>query len=119
MIKVAINGFGRIGRTAFKVALDRHANEIEIVAINDLMEPETLAYLLKYDSVYGVYPKEVSFDSSNIIVDGKKYPIVAEKEPASLPWAKLGVDVVVESSGRFTKTELASGHIVAGAKRVV
>src|SRR3990170_94826 len=119
MIKVAINGFGRIGRTAFKVALDRHAQEVEVVAINDLMEPATLAHLLKYDSVYGVYPKEVSSDERNLIVNGQKYPILAEKEPAKLPWENLGVDVVVESTGRFTKLEEASKHITAGAKKVV
>src|SRR3989344_6983161 len=91
-IRVGINGFGRIGRGAFKVALETHSDSVEIVAINDLMEPTTLAYLLKYDSVYGVYHREVSHDDGNLIVDGKKYPIVAEKEPANLPWSQLGVD---------------------------
>lgn len=119
MIKVAVNGFGRIGRTAFKVALEKHGGAVEIVAINDLMEPATLAHLLKYDSVYGIYPKGVSQDSNNLVVDGKKFPITRESEPANLPWKDFNVDVVIESTGRFTKTEQASGHIKAGAKRVV
>ena len=118
-LRIVINGFGRIGRTAFKVVLDRHPDEVEVVAINDLMEPATLAHLLKYDSVYGVYPKEVSSDERDLIVNGQKYPIFAEKEPAKLPWQNLGVDVVIESTGRFTKLEEASKHITAGAKKVV
>lgn len=119
MIRLAINGFGRIGRTAFKVAIDKHAQDVEIVAINDLMDPETLAHLLKYDSVYGVYNRRVSSDEKNLIVDDKKFLIVAEKEPVNLPWGELQVDVVIESTGRFTKSELAQGHVKAGGKRVV
>lgn len=119
MIRLAINGFGRIGRTAFKVAVDYHSDKVDVVAINDLMMPATLAHLLKYDSVYGIYPKGVSQDSNNLIVDGKKFPITAEREPANLPWKDFNVDVVIESTGRFTKTEQASGHIKAGAKRVI
>ncbi|MBI4157238.1 type I glyceraldehyde-3-phosphate dehydrogenase [Candidatus Woesebacteria bacterium] len=119
MIRLAINGFGRIGRTAFKVAVDKHASDVEIVAINDLMGPETLAHLLKYDSVYGVYNRRVSSGEKNLIVDDKKFLIVAEKEPVNLPWGELQVDVVIESTGRFTKSELAQGHVKAGAKRVV
>lgn len=119
MIKVAVNGFGRIGRSAFKVALDSHGNEVEIVGINDLTKPEILAHLLKYDSVYGVYPRQVTANEQNIIVDGKFYRVFAEKEPANLPWKDLAVDVVIESTGRFTTTEQASAHLKAGAKRVV
>jgi glyceraldehyde 3-phosphate dehydrogenase len=118
-MKIAINGFGRIGRTAFKVALDKFVDDIEVVGINDLMEPSTLAHLLKYDSVYGTYYRQISFDEKNLIIDGKNFPISAEKDPGLLPWKDLQVDVVIESTGRFTKAELAQGHITAGAKRVV
>src|SRR3989338_7062610 len=108
MLKVAINGFGRIGRTAFKIALDKFSDAIEIVGINDLTDSKTLAHLLKYDSNYGVWGHEVSCDAQNIIVDGKSFEIFAEKEPNKLPWGKLGVDVVIESTGRFTDKEGAS-----------
>ncbi len=116
-IKVAINGFGRIGRGAFKVALEK--NELEVVGINDLTATAVLAHLLKYDSVYGKYNRKVESDDANIIIDGKKYPVFAEKEPSLLPWGKLQVDVVIESTGRFTSGEKASAHIKAGAKKVV
>lgn len=119
MIKVAINGFGRIGRGAFKVAVDHHAGEVDIVGINDLTDTKTLAHLLKYDSSYGVYSKQVSSDPQNLIVEGKKYPVFAEKDPAILPWKDLNVDVVIESTGRFTDKESSMNHIKAGAKRVV
>src|SRR3989344_7890982 len=102
MIKVAINGFGRIGRNAFKVAIEKHSDSLEIVALNDLTSPQVLAHLLKYDSAYGVWNHEVSSDEENIIVDGKKYKVTAEKEPANLPWKDLNIDVVIESTGRFT-----------------
>lgn len=117
MIKLGINGFGRIGRQAFKIALDNP--EIEVVGINDLTSTEVLAHLLKYDSNYGRFKKDISADSSNIIVDGKKYPVSAEKEPAKLPWANLGADVVVESTGHFLTSEAAAAHLAAGAKRVI
>jgi glyceraldehyde 3-phosphate dehydrogenase len=119
MIKVGINGFGRIGRNAFKVALEEHSSDIEITGINDLTEPKVLAHLLKYDSAYGVWNKEISSDEHSIIVDGKHYQIYAEKEPAKLPWGDLGVDVVIESTGRFTDAEGMQQHITAGAKKVV
>lgn len=119
MIKVAINGFGRIGRAAFKVALEKHPETIEIIAINDLTSPAVLAHLLQHDSAYGRWEKEVFADDQNIIVEGKKYPILAEKVPVNLPWGKLGVEVVIESTGRFTDSEGARQHIIAGAKRVV
>jgi len=116
-INIAINGFGRIGRQAFKIALEK--KEIEIVAINDLTSPEILAHLLKYDSNYGIYSKEVSFDEKHIIVDGKKILVLSQKDPSALPWAKMKVDVVIESTGRFTSAEAAGAHIKAGAKKVV
>ncbi len=115
--KLAINGFGRIGRNAFKIA-NTHP-ELEIVAINDLTDTKTLAHLLKHDSNYGLYHEEVSFDDSHIVVGGKSIQITAEKDPTKLPWKDLGIDVVIESTGRFTKVEDASQHLTAGAKRVV
>lgn len=115
--KIAINGFGRIGRNAFKIALER--SDLDVVAINDLTDTKTLAYLLKHDSSYGTYDKKVEFDDENIIVEGKPIKVTAEKDPAALPWSDLGVDVVIESTGRFTKTEDASLHLKAGAKKVV
>jgi glyceraldehyde 3-phosphate dehydrogenase len=115
--RVAINGFGRIGRNAFKVAFER--GDLEIVAINDLTDTKTLAHLLKHDSNYGAYSHKVNFDDQNIIVDDAKVRVLAEKDPAALPWKDLNVDVVIESTGFFVKPELAEGHIKAGAKKVV
>ena len=115
--RVAINGFGRIGRNAFKIAFDR--TDLEIVAINDLTDTKTLAYLLKHDSNYGEYDKEVGFDEQNIIVAGKPVRVLAEKDPAALPWKDMKVDLVIESTGRFTDKEGAELHIKAGAARVV
>lgn len=117
MIKVAINGFGRIGRNAFKILSER--DDVEVVAINDITDAKTLAHLLKYDSSYGAYNKEVSSENDFLIVDGEKIPVYAEKEPVKLPWKKLKVDTVIESTGFFTNPELAKAHIDAGAKRVV
>lgn len=119
MLKVGINGFGRIGRSAFKVALDHHKNELEVVALNDLTDSSTLAHLLKYDTAYGTYDKDVSASGNNIVVDGKKYPVYSEKDPANLPWRELDVDIVIESTGFFTSKEGSMGHIKAGAKRVI
>jgi len=116
-VKVGINGFGRIGRQAFKIALAKA--EIEVVGINDLSPTSVLAHLLKYDSNYGKFPHEVGFDDTNIIVDGKKYLVTAEKDPGQLPWGKLGVDVVIESTGRFTDSASAGAHLKAGARHVV
>jgi glyceraldehyde 3-phosphate dehydrogenase len=115
--RVAINGFGRIGRAAFKIMLDR--NDCEIVAINDLGSPENLAYLLKYDTAYGVYKKNISFDSIHIIVDGKAFPVIAEKDPTLLPWKDYQIDVVLECTGFFVKDNAAQAHVKAGAKAVV
>lgn len=116
-VKIGINGFGRIGRNAFKIAFDHP--ELSVVAINDLTDTKTLAYLLRHDSNYGTYHHDVASDDTSIIVDGKNVKVLAEKDPAALPWAELGVDVVIESTGRFTKAEEAKAHLTAGAKRVV
>ncbi len=116
-IRVAINGFGRIGRQAFKLALEK--KELEVVAINDLTSPEVLAHLLKYDSNYGRFPAEIGHTEKGIVVNGNAYTVYAEKEPEKLPWGKLKVDVVIESTGRFTDSEKASAHIKAGARKVI
>ena len=115
---LGINGFGRIGRNAFKIAFER--SDIEIVAINDLTDTKTLAYLLKHDSNYGTYQHDVTYDDQNIIVNGKTIKVLAERDPAALPWKDLGVEVVIESTGFFTDKEGAEKHITGGgAKRVV
>lgn len=116
-IKVAINGFGRIGRTFFRQAFGH--SDIEIVAINDLTDSQTLAYLLKYDTVYGRYGKTVEGRDGELVVDGNPIKLVAEKDPANLPWGKYSVDVVVEATGFFADAEKAKAHLDAGAKRVV
>lgn len=115
--RIGINGFGRIGRNAFKLAFDR--SDLEVVAINDLTDTKTLAYLLQHDSNYGAYKHTVSYDDAGIIVDGQHIKVTAEKDPAALPWGELGVELVIESTGRFTDKENAELHIKAGAKRVV
>lgn len=115
--KIAINGFGRIGRNAFKLFFER--DDVEVVAINDLTDTKTLAYLLKHDTVYGNYHHEVSSTENSLIVNGKEIRILAEKDPANLPWAEMKIDVVVESTGLFTEVEKARAHIKAGAKKVV
>jgi glyceraldehyde 3-phosphate dehydrogenase len=115
--KIAINGFGRIGRSAFKIAFDR--SDLEIMAINDLTDTKTLAHLLKHDSNYGGYSHKVDYDDQNIIVDGKPIRVLAEKDPAMLPWEDLGVEVVIESTGFFVDPAKAKAHIIAGAKKVV
>ena len=117
MIKVGINGFGRIGREVFRVAFTNP--EVEIVAVNDLTDAETLAHLLKYDSVHGTFPHEVTVDGDYIVVDGKKVKVLAQTDPAKLPWGELGVEIVVESTGRFTEGPKAAAHIEAGAKKVI
>ena len=117
MVKIAINGFGRIGRNAFKIAFER--NDLEIVALNDLTDAKTLAHLLKHDSSYGTYSREVEADDENIIVDGKKIRVYSETDPKNLPWKDLGVDVVIESTGFFTDPEKARAHLEAGARKVV
>lgn len=116
-LKMAINGFGRIGRVVFREALK--SEEIEIVGINDLTDAAMLAHLLKYDSVHGVFDAEVSSDGDGLIVNGKNIPVFEERDPAALPWGKLGVDVVVECTGIFTNQKALSKHIEAGAKKVI
>ena len=115
--RIAINGFGRIGRNAFKVAFDR--SDLEIVAINDLTDTKTLAHLLKHDSNYGAYSKEVEHDENGIIVDGKHIKVIAERDPALLPWRDNNIDVVIESTGFFVDPAKARAHLDAGAKKVV
>ncbi len=115
--RLAINGFGRIGRNAFKIAFAR--TDIEIVAINDLTDTKTLAHLLKHDSNYGAYDKEVGFDDSNIIVEGKPIKVLAQKDPTQLPWEDLQIDVVIESTGFFVTHDDLKKHIAAGARKVV
>lgn len=117
MTRIAINGFGRIGRNAFKIAFERH--DIEVVAVNDLTDTKTLAHLLKYDSSYGTYTHDVSYDDENIIVSGQKIRVYAEKDPAALPWGSLEIDAVIESTGLFTEPDKARAHIEAGAKKVI
>lgn len=117
-VKVAINGFGRIGRCAFRAAVERKM-DIDFVAINDLTDAGTLAHLLKYDSVHSKAGFEVDHTEDSIIVNGKKIKVLAEKDPASLPWKELSVDVVIESTGLFRKREQASKHLQAGAKKVI
>ncbi|MFZ1360983.1 MAG: type I glyceraldehyde-3-phosphate dehydrogenase [Candidatus Saccharimonadales bacterium] len=115
---LGINGFGRIGRNAFKIAFDR--SDIDVIAINDLTDTKTLAYLLKNDSNYGTYRHDVSYDDNGIIVNGKHIKVLAERDPAALPWGTLGVEMVIESTGFFTAKEDAEKHIIGGgAKRVV
>lgn len=117
MVRLAINGFGRIGRQAFKIAFERR--DAEVIAINSLGDPGTFAHLLKYDSAYGVYDHEVSFDDKHIIVDGVKILFLNEPEPIRLPWDKLKIDAVMECTGRFTNPADARAHLKAGARKVV
>ena len=115
--KIAINGFGRIGRNAFKLAFER--DDIEVVAINDLTDTKTLAHLLKHDSTYGTYHYDVSYDENSIFVAGKQIRVLAERDPALLSWGEFGIDVVIEATGLFVQPEKARAHINAGAKKVV
>ena len=117
-VRVGINGFGRIGRNVFRAALERGA-DIEWVGVNDLVDSKTLAHLLKYDSVYGPYPGTVDHTDDAIVVDGKTIKVTAERDPAALPWGDLGADVVIESTGLFTKREDAQKHLDAGAQKVI
>jgi len=123
MVRVAINGFGRIGRQSFKAMLEYYPEEFEIVAINDLTDAQTLAHLLRYDSTYGAFDGEVTVTEKAIVVelDDVRYELLtlAERDPAALPWKELGVDIVIESTGRFTDAEKAKAHLAAGAKKVI
>ncbi|MBT4349578.1 type I glyceraldehyde-3-phosphate dehydrogenase [bacterium] len=116
-IRVAINGFGRIGRAAFKIMQEN--KKYEVIAINDLAPAESLAYLLKYDTVYGTYPKKISHGKDYVVVNNKKYQITAQPDPKKLPWKKLKIDVVLECTGRFVKDGAAGAHIKAGSKKVI
>jgi glyceraldehyde 3-phosphate dehydrogenase len=117
-VKVGINGFGRIGRNLFRAAHES-GSDLEFVAVNDLIEPEMIAHLLKYDSILGRFPGEVEASDDGITVDGKEIKVLNEKDPAALPWGDLGVEVVIESTGLFTKREAAEKHLEAGAKKVI
>ncbi|MCF7872499.1 type I glyceraldehyde-3-phosphate dehydrogenase [Candidatus Woesearchaeota archaeon] len=117
MVRIAINGFGRIGRMFYRATMNDP--EIEIVAVNDLTDNKTLAYLLKYDSVHGTLKEQVDYDEDSLIVAGKSFKVFAEKDPVNLPWKDLNIDVVVESTGFFRTKELASKHLEAGAKKVM
>ncbi|WP_282606694.1 type I glyceraldehyde-3-phosphate dehydrogenase [Pelagibius sp. Alg239-R121] len=118
-LKVAINGFGRIGRLVFRAAMESKRSDLEFVAINDLGSPADNAHLLKYDSVHGIYPGEVDASDDSIIVDGKSIKVLSERDPAALPWGELGVDVVMECTGIFASRDAAAKHLDAGAKRVL
>ncbi|PAB60803.1 type I glyceraldehyde-3-phosphate dehydrogenase [Anaeromicrobium sediminis] len=118
-VKVAINGFGRIGRNAFKIAMERADKKFEVVAINDLTDAKTLAHLLKYDSCFGKFDSSVEVKEGAIVVDGKEIKIFAERDPENLPWGELGIDIVVESTGFFREKAKAEKHIKAGAKKVI
>ena len=119
MVKLGINGFGRIGRMVFRAAVENFANDIEVVGINDLLDPDYLAYMLKYDSVHGAFKGEVSSEAGALIVNGKKIRITAEMDPANLKWDEVGAEVVVESTGFFLTDETARKNITAGAKKVI
>ncbi len=116
-VKIGINGFGRIGRSVLRIAMKN--KDVEVVAINDLSDAKMNAYLLKYDSVHGVYPGTVELKDDTLVVDGKAIKVLAERDPANLPWGKMGVDIVIESTGVFTAKEKAMAHINAGAKKVI
>ena len=118
-IKVGINGFGRIGRMVFRAAFENFANDIEIVGINDLLDPDYLAYMLRYDSVHGIFNHDIKIDGNYMIVDGKKIRLTAEKDPTQLKWNEVEAEIVVESTGLFLEDEKARMHITAGAKKVI
>ena len=118
-IKVGINGFGRIGRMVFRAAFENFANDIEIVGINDLLDPDYLAYMLRYDSVHGIFNHDIKIDGNYMIVDGKKIRLTAEKDPTQLKWDEVEAEIVVESTGLFLEDEKARMHITAGAKKVI
>ena len=118
-IKIGINGFGRIGRLVFRSILERGSTDFDIVAVNDLTDAETLAHLFKYDSVHGVFPGDVSAEGDELVINGDRFKVLSERDPANLPWGDLGADVVVESTGRFTDADSAGLHLQGGAKKVV
>jgi len=118
-IRVGINGFGRIGRQSLKAILDHHSQDLDVVAINDLTDTKTNAHLLKYDSTYGRFPGEVEATANSLIVNGHKLQVIAQRDPAQIPWSDLGVQIVIESTGFFTDAAKAAAHLQAGAKKVI
>jgi len=118
-IRVGINGFGRIGRQTYRALMDEYSDDIEVVAVNDITDPQTLGYLLRYDSNYGFFEGDVEVEEGGLKINGTSLQILAERDPAKLPWGKLGVDLVIESTGRFTDADQARAHIQAGAKKVI
>ncbi len=118
-IRVGINGFGRIGRQSLKAILERHAQDVEVVAVNDLTDTQTNAHLLRYDSTYGRFPGEVEATADSLIVNGHKIKVIAQRDPAQIPWGDLGVQVVIESTGLFTDADKAAAHLKGGAKKVI
>ena len=119
MVKIGINGFGRIGRMVFRAAVENFSKDVVVVGINDLLDPDYLAYMLKYDSVHGTFNHDIKVEGNYLIVDGNKIQVFCEKDPANITWGALGVDVVVESTGFFLTSELAEAHLKAGAKKVI
>ena len=118
-VRVGINGFGRIGRQSMKAMMERHPNELEVVVVNDLTDTATNAHLLKYDSTYGIFPGEIKAEENALVVNGHRVQVVAEKDPAKIPWGDMGVDIVIESTGIFTDATKAKAHLDGGAKRVI
>src|SRR3972149_8668173 len=118
-VKVGINGFGRIGRQSFKAIRDYQAATVEVVAVNDITAPKTNAHLLKYDSNYGVFPAQIEARDDAIVVDGQSIKVLAERDPAKIPWRDFGVEIVIEGTGRFTDGQKASAHFQGGAKKVI
>src|SRR5574344_1301690 len=118
-LKLGINGFGRIGRMVFRAAVENFSDDIQVVGINDLLDADYLAYMLRYDSVHGHFNHDIKVEGNYMIVDGNKIQIFAEKDPSQITWGALGVDVVVESTGFFLTEELAAAHLTAGAKKVI
>ncbi len=118
-VKIGINGFGRIGRQSMKAIMERHPDQLEVVAVNDLTDTATNAHLLKYDSTYGVFPGEVKAEENALVVNGHRVRVVAEKDPAKIPWGEMGIDIVIESTGVFTDATKARAHLDGGAKRVI
>src|SRR5512132_2122865 len=119
MVKVGINGFGRIGRNVLRAALERHSKDIEFVAVNDLTDAETLAYLFKYDSVHGTIPNDIGHTANGLTIDGKELRVFSNPDPAAIPWGDLGAEIVVESSGRFTTKDKASKHLRNSVEHVI
>src|SRR5579864_9194255 len=117
--RVGINGFGRIGRQSLKAILDRHSGELEVVAVNDLTDTRTNAHLLKYDSTYGRFPGKVEATEDTLIVNDHKVQVIAQRDPAQIPWGDLGVEIVIESTGFFTEASKAAAHLKGGAKKVI